>query len=168
MAASQRFRDQVMAQNITWWQRRTGDKILLSAQNDHVGYAAGDPRMYPWTQGAFLRDTPGTKYLPIGFTFHQGSFLSKDAALGGGWKKFTVGAAAPGMNEYTLDQVRHEDYYLDIRDAPAAARAWLGVARPTRNIGTQYPYPPAGLALARSFDVLVHLHEVREADKLKP
>ncbi|NUW41383.1 erythromycin esterase family protein [Nonomuraea rhodomycinica] len=168
VATAQRFRDQVMAQNITWWQRRTGDKILLSAQNDHVGYTAGEPTMYPKTQGSFLRDTLGPKYLPIGFTFHQGSFLSKDAALGGDWKKFTVGAATPGMNEYTLDQVRHEDYYLDVRDAPAAARAWLDVARPTRNIGTQYPYPPADLALARSFDVLIHLHDVREADKLTP
>lgn len=168
MPTFQRFRDKVMAQNITWWQRRTGDKILLSAQNDHVGYVAGASKMYPKTQGSFLRDTLGKKYLPIGFTFNQGSFLSKDTALGGDWKKFTVGAAKPGMNEYTLDKVRHQDYYLDIRNAPAAARAWLDVARPTRNIGTQYPYPPVDLAAARSFDVLIHLHDVREADKLKP
>ncbi|OUC92534.1 erythromycin esterase family protein [Streptosporangium minutum] len=168
VATLQRFRDQVMAQNITWWQRRSGDKILLSAQNDHVGYAAGDPKMYPKTQGSFLRDALGKEYLPVGFTFNQGSFLSKDAALGGDWKKFTVGAAKPGMNEYTLDKVRYRDYYLDIRNAPAAARAWLDVARPTRNIGTQYPYPLADLAAARSFDVLIHLHDVREADKLKP
>ncbi|WP_031171877.1 erythromycin esterase family protein [Streptosporangium roseum] len=168
LANFQRFRDRVMAQNITWWQRRTGDKILLSAQNDHVGYAAGDPKLYPKTQGSFLRDALGRQYLPVGFTFNQGSFLSKDAALGGDWKKFTVGAAGPGMNEYTLDKVRYQDYYLDIRNAPAAARAWLDVPRPTRNIGTQYPYPLANLAAARSFDVLVHLHDVREADKLKP
>ncbi|MEU7984682.1 erythromycin esterase family protein [Streptosporangium canum] len=168
LATFQRFRDKVMAQNITWWQRRTGDKILLSAQNDHVGYAAGDPKLYPKTQGSFLRDALGKKYLPVGFTFNQGSFLSKDTALGGDWKKFTVGAAEPGMNEYTLDKVRYRDYYLDIRNAPAAARAWLDVARPTRNIGTQYPHPLADLAAARSFDVLIHLHDVREADKLKP
>ncbi|MFF0308717.1 erythromycin esterase family protein [Streptosporangium sp. NPDC004379] len=168
VAASQRFRDQVMARNIIWWQRRTGDRILLSAQNDHVGYAAGDPKLYPKTQGSFLRDTLGGKYLSVGFTFGRGSFLSKDAALGGDWKKFTVGAAKPGMNEYTLDKVRHQDYYLDIRDAPAAARAWLDVARPTRNIGTQYPYPLVDIAAARSFDALIHLHDVREADKPKP
>ncbi|MER6946460.1 erythromycin esterase family protein [Nonomuraea sp. NPDC000554] len=168
LPVAQRFRDQVMAQNTAWWQRRTGDKILLSAQNDHVGYVAGEPALYPRTQGSYLRDTLGKKYVPIGFTFDQGSFLSKDAALGGDWKKFTVGAAEPGMNEYTLDQVRYQDYYLDIRNAPAAARAWLDVARPTRNFGTQYPYPLADVAIARSFDVLIHLHDVREADRLKP
>ncbi|WP_214410628.1 erythromycin esterase family protein [Sphaerisporangium fuscum] len=168
VAASERFRDEVMARNVTWWQRRTGGKILLSAQNDHVGYVAGDPKMYPKTQGAFLRDTMGGNYLAIGFTFDQGSFLSKDTALGGEWKKFTVGPAEPGMNEHTIDQVPYRDYYLDVRDAPAAARAWLSVSRPTRNIGTLYPYPDLDIAIARSFDVLIHLHDVREADKLKP
>ncbi|GAA3315386.1 erythromycin esterase family protein [Nonomuraea dietziae] len=168
LPVAQRYRDQVMAENTAWWQRRTGDKMLLSAQNDHVGYAAGEPTLYPKTQGAYLRDTLGRKYLPIGFTFNQGSFLSKDAALSGDWKKFTVGAAEPGMNEHTLDKVRYRDYYLDIRDAPAAARTWLDVTRPTRNIGTQYPFPPANLAIARSFDVLIHLHDVREADQPKP
>ncbi|MFJ1840918.1 MULTISPECIES: erythromycin esterase family protein [unclassified Streptomyces] len=164
----ERFRDEVMAQNVAWWQEHTGDKILLSAQNDHVGYVAGDPEMYSKTQGSFLRDTMGKNYLPIGFTFNQGSFLSKDGALGGDWKKFTVDAAEPGRNEYTLDQVRYRDFYLDVRKAPAAARAWLNVARPTLNVGTQFPEKPRDTAIAKSFDVLIHLHEVREADKLKP
>ncbi|MCX4681239.1 erythromycin esterase family protein [Streptomyces sp. NBC_01433] len=168
VAASQRFRDEVMAQNVTWWQRQTGGKVLLSAHNDHVGYNAGDPTMYPKTQGSFLRDTMGKNYLPIGFTFNQGSFLSKDTALGGDWKKFTVGAAGPGRNEHTLDQVRHRDFYLDVRHAPARARAWLNIARPTLNLGTQFPSEPRDIAIAKSFDVLIHLHEVREADKLKP
>ncbi|MEU4550142.1 erythromycin esterase family protein [Nonomuraea dietziae] len=168
LPVAQRYRDQVMADNTAWWQRRTGDKMLVSAQNDHVGYVAGDPVLYPKTQGSFLREALGKKYLSIGFTFDRGSFLSKEAALGGEWKKFTVGAAEPGMNEHTLDKVGYRDYYLDLRKAPAAARAWLEVARPTRNIGTQYPYPPADLALARSFDVLIHLHDIREADQPKP
>ncbi|MFD9302865.1 erythromycin esterase family protein [Streptomyces sp. NPDC060048] len=168
VATSQRFRDEVMAQNVTWWQQQTGGKVLLSAHNDHVGYIASDAKMYPKTQGSFLRDTMANDYLPIGFTFNEGSFLSKDAALGGEWKKFTVGAAGPGRNENTLDQVRHRDFYLDVRHAPATARAWLDIARPTLNLGTQFPAEPRDVALAKSFDVLVHLHKVREADALKP
>lgn len=164
----QRFRDEVMAQNVAWWQKRTGDKILVSAHNNHVGYVSDNPELYSKTQGSFLRDTMGKNYLPIGFTFNQGSFLSKDAALGGDWKKFTVGAAEPGRNEHTLDQVRYQDFYLDLRKAPAAARAWLNVARPTLNIGTQFPEKPRDVAIAKSFDLLIHLHEIREADKLKP
>jgi erythromycin esterase len=168
LAIFERFRDEVMAQNVTWWQQHTGDKILLSAQNTHVGYLASDPELYPKTQGSFLRDTMGKNYLPIGFTFNQGSFLSKDAALGGDWKKFTVDAAEAGRNEHTLDQVRYRDFYLDVRKAPAAARAWLNVARPTLSVGTQFPEKPRDTAIAKSYDVVIHLHEVREADKLKP
>ncbi|MFJ8372162.1 erythromycin esterase family protein [Streptomyces sp. NPDC094461] len=168
LAGFQRFRDEVMAQNVLWWQRRTGGKVLLSAHNDHVGYLAGDPELYPKTQGSFLRDAMGRNYLPIGFTFDRGSFLSKENALGGEWKKYTVGAAGPGRNEATLDRVRYRDFYLDIRRAPAAARAWLNVARPTLGIGTQFPEEPRDVALAKSYDVLIHLHEVREADQLKP
>lgn len=161
----ERFRDEVMAQNVTWWRQHTGHKVLLSAHNDHVGRASGDPGLYPKTQGAFLRDTMGRAYVPIGFTFYQGSFLSKDTAVGGEWKKFTDGPATAEMNEYTLDQVRGRDFYLDTRTAPAAAKAWLNVNRPTRNYGTQAPYPPGNIALAKSFDVLIHLHDVREADR---
>ncbi|MGF6882973.1 erythromycin esterase-like protein [Nocardia sp. GAS34] len=168
LASSERLRDEVMAENVTWWQRHTGYKVLLSAHDDHVAYLPGDPTIYPKTQGSFLHDTMGADYLSIGSTFDRGSFLSSDNALGGDWKKFTVGAAGPGTNEYTLDQVHYQDYYLDIRNAPAAARAWLDTVRPTREIGTQYPVDPENIALARSFDVLVHLHEVREADKCRP
>ncbi|KWT62343.1 erythromycin esterase [Streptomyces albus subsp. albus] len=168
VTAAQRFRDEVMARNVTWWQRRTGHKILLSAQNDHVGYTAGDPELYPKTQGSFLRDLMGGDYLPIGFTFYQGSFLSKDAALTGDWKEFTVGAPKPATNEYVLDKVRHRNFYLDVRHAPPAARTWLNTTRPTRNIGTEFPHPDARIAIARSFDVLIHLHKITAATKTKP
>ncbi|MFI0976405.1 erythromycin esterase family protein [Streptomyces sp. NPDC021093] len=165
--AMQRYRDQVMAETTAWWQRRTGGRILLSAHNGHAGYAASDPTTYPKTQGSFLRDTLGTDYLAVGTTFDQGSFLSKDDALGGEWKKFTVGPAGPGTNENTLDQVRYRDYYADLRKAPAAARNWLDISRPTYSVGTQYPNDKTPeIAIGRSYDVLVHLHTVREAGKL--
>ncbi|MGV9313743.1 erythromycin esterase family protein [Streptomyces sp. NPDC003691] len=166
----QRFRDEVMARNVLWWQRRTGHKVLVSAHNDHLGLIAGTAAMYPKTQGSFLRDALGRDYLPIGMTFDRGSFLSKPAAIGGEWRKFTVGAAAPGSNEHTLDRVRHRDYYADLRAAAPAARRWLETARPVRTIGTEFyeGYPSYDLALGRSFDALIHLHSVREADFPRP
>ncbi|WJV44737.1 erythromycin esterase family protein [Streptomyces flavofungini] len=167
LTAMQRYRDQVMAETTAWWQRRTGGKVLLSAHNDHAGYAASDPTLYPKTQGSFLRDTLGVDYLAIGTTFERGSFLSKDQALGGEWKKFTVGPAGPGTNECTLDQVRYRDYYADLRKAPAAARSWLGLSRPTYSVGTQYPNDrTTEVAIGVAYDVLVHLHTVREAKEL--
>ncbi|WP_344115943.1 erythromycin esterase family protein [Streptomyces blastmyceticus] len=167
LTAMERYRDQVMAETTAWWQRRTGGRILMSAHNDHAGYVASDPKTYPKTQGSFLRDTLGAGYLAIGTTFDQGSFLSKDQPLDGEWKKFTVGPAGPGTNEYTLDQVRYRDYYADLRKAPATARSWLDTPRPTYNVGTQYPNDKTPeIAIGRAYDVLVHLHTVREAGKL--
>ncbi|MBB4892516.1 erythromycin esterase [Streptomyces olivoverticillatus] len=161
------YRDRTMAENVTWWHRHTGHKVLLSAHNGHVAYVPDLPETHPKVQGAFLREALGKAYLPVGFTFGQGSFLSQDQALAGSWKKFTVGAADPDTSEHTLDQVRRTDYFLDIRSAPAAARAWLDTTRPMRSIGTEYPCPLADVRIGRSFDVLIHLHRVREADKLR-
>ncbi|CAM5544036.1 Erythromycin esterase family protein OS=Streptomyces alboniger OX=132473 GN=CP975_32310 PE=4 SV=1 [Streptomyces alboniger] len=159
-------RDRVMAANTAWWQRQTGDKVLLSAHNAHVAYVSYDPR-YPKMQGAFLRDRLGERYTSIGFTFDRGGLMaqSQDSEV---WKPRSLAPAAPGMNEHTLDQVRHDDYYLDTRTAPAAARRWLGEPRPTRSIGTAYPDGPYKIALGRSHDVLIHLHEVTAAHRQKP
>ncbi|MDA3648940.1 erythromycin esterase family protein [Saccharopolyspora indica] len=168
LSAAHLYRDQVMADNTAWWQRHTGGKILLSGHNGHVGYTGGNPDIYLKTQGAFLRDLMGGDYLPIGFTFHQGSFLSNDEPLDGAWKTFTAGPAEPGTNEHTLHRVRRQDYYLDLRTVPAAARTWLNTARPTRDIGTQYPVPLENIALGRAYDVLVHLQEIREAGRARP
>ncbi|MFB7629573.1 erythromycin esterase family protein [Streptomyces sp. NPDC056149] len=167
LTAMQRYRDQLMAENTAWWERYTGGKVLLSAHDDHVGYVASDPTTYPKTQGSFLHDTLGADYLAIGSTFDRGSFLSKDQPLGGDWKKFTVDPAGPGTNEYTLDQVRYPDYYADLRKAPAEARNWLDTSRPTYNVGTQFPNDKTPeIAVGKAYDVLIHLHAVREARKL--
>ncbi|WP_409056748.1 erythromycin esterase family protein [Streptomyces sp. SYP-A7185] len=157
------YRDRLMAENTAWWQRQTGEKVLLSAHNAHVGYESYDPR-YPKMQGAFLRDRLGARYVSIGFTFDQGSFMAQSAGSET-WKPRSVGAAAPGMNEYTLDKVGHEDYFLDLRTAPAPARTWLRKGRPTQSIGTAYPDGPHTIRLAPTHDILVHLHRVTAAHR---
>ncbi|MFI0716481.1 erythromycin esterase family protein [Streptomyces inhibens] len=167
VTAAERLRDQAMADNVLWWQHHTGHKMLLSAHNGHVGYLSTHPAMYPRTQGAVLRNHLGRDYAAIGFSFAGGSFLTKDASLDGDWKPVTVPAAHPGMNEHTLDRVRYRDFYLDLRTAPATARAWLDRARPVYDAGSTFtPDPLPTLALGRAYDVLIHLHQVRAADKL--
>ncbi|GAA5609402.1 hypothetical protein Spla01_00532 [Streptomyces platensis] len=162
-AAAMRYRDAVMADNVAWWQKHTGDKTLLSAHDGHVALRTHDPKHYPKVQGSFLRDTLGTRYVSIGMTFDRGSFNATGAD--GRVRAFTVGPAKPGSNEYTLDRVRHRDYVLDLRTAPPAARTWLATARMTKTIGTAYPGPGTEyrIALARSHDIVVHLHRVRAA-----
>ncbi|MFE5595981.1 erythromycin esterase family protein [Streptomyces sp. NPDC056549] len=167
VTAAERLRDQAMADNVLWWQRHTGHRMLLSAHNGHVGYLSTHPDMYPRTQGAVLRDRLGHDYAAIGFSFAGGSFLTKDTSLDGEWKPVTVPAASPGMNEHTLDRVGYRDFYLDLRTAPRAARAWLDRARPVHDAGSTFtPDPLPVLSLGRAYDVLVHLHRVRAADKL--
>ncbi|MGW6244611.1 erythromycin esterase family protein [Streptomyces roseolus] len=169
VTTAERLRDRAMADNVLWWQRQTGHKVLLSAHNGHVGRLSTHPDMYPTTQGAVLRERLVRDYAAIGFTFAAGSFLTKDTSLDGDWKPVTVPAAVPGMNEHTLDQVGHRDFYLDLRTAPAAARAWLDRARPVYDAGSTFtPHPLPSLALGRSYDILIHLHRVRAADVLAP
>ncbi|MEU3619924.1 erythromycin esterase family protein [Streptomyces sp. NPDC006872] len=160
VAAIMRWRDSAMADNVVWWQERTGTRVLLSAHNGHVAYESEDPLKQPKTQGAFLRDRLGTGYTAIGFTFGQGSFKATDPAETMMLTQ-TVGPPAPGGNEYVLDRVRHLRYVLDLRTAPAVVRDWLTTARPTRSIGTAYPEPEYDIALARSYDILIHLHRVQ-------
>jgi erythromycin esterase len=164
LAAAMLYRDGIMADNVAWWQRHTGTKVLLSAHNGHIAYVPDDPQHYPKVQGAFLREQLGRAYVSVGFTFDRGSFNA--TGPDGRLQRFTVGPAASGSNEATLDRVRHRDYILDLRTAPAVARTWLSTSRPTRSIGTDYPEAALDIALAASYDILIHLHRV-EASRLR-
>ncbi|MFF7458450.1 erythromycin esterase family protein [Kitasatospora sp. NPDC008115] len=159
-----------MADNTSWWQRRTGGKVLLPAHNGHTGYLATDTFMYPKPQGSHLRDAYGSGYVAIGFTFDRGSFLTNDEVRVGGWKTVTVPPTTPDMNEHTLDRVRHRDHYVDLRTLPRTARDWLDVSRPTYDAGSVYisdPMPRLAVGRAyRAYDVLIHLDEVHAARKL--
>ncbi|MFF0112655.1 erythromycin esterase family protein [Streptomyces prasinus] len=159
VAEMMKFRDGVMAENVAWWHRHTGDRILVSAHNTHVSYDSFDVR-YPKTQGAFLRDTFGEGYVSIGFSFHRGAFKAfgtDDDVM----RTHRVGAARPGSNEHTLDRARRRDYILDMRTAPRSVRDWLDQPRVTHNIGAGWPDPTEyRIALGEAHDVLVHLEEV--------
>ncbi|KPI06624.1 Erythromycin esterase [Actinobacteria bacterium OV450] len=162
-----RYRDRVMAENVAWWQRRTGDKVALSAHNGHVALKTYAPDSHPNVQGEFLRQQLGRGYLSVGLTFDHGSFN----ALGhdGGVHRFTVGPAAPGTAEHTLDQVKYRDFLIDLRDTPAAARTWLAAPHTVKNIGATYPgiADAPQIPLAKTHDVIIHLQQVEAAHVLK-
>ncbi|BCL28181.1 erythromycin esterase family protein [Streptomyces aurantiacus] len=159
VAAMMKYRDQVMAENVAWWHRHTGDRVLLSAHNTHVSYDSFDER-YPKTQGAFLHDALGKDYVSVGFSFYEGSFKAFGAD-DNVMRTYSVGAAKQGSNEETLDKARQEDYILDMRTAPNSARAWLNTSRATWNIGAGWPDPTEYKAApAKAHDILIHLHDV--------
>ncbi|MFI2415750.1 erythromycin esterase family protein [Streptomyces sp. NPDC018947] len=162
-----RYRDQVMAENVAWWQRQTGDKVVLAAHNGHIALKTYVPKTHPKAQGDFLREQLGRDYLSVGLTFDRGSFnaLGQD----GGVHRFTVGAAAPGTVEHTLDRVRYRDFVVDLRNAPAPARAWLTAPHTVKNIGATYPWSGDNpqIRLAETHDVIIHLQRVEAAHMLK-
>ncbi|MEV7596991.1 erythromycin esterase family protein [Kitasatospora sp. NPDC089797] len=165
--AAQTLRDRAMADNTLWWQRRYGGKVLLSAHNAHVSLRSADPQQFPRPEGALLREALRGDYVAVGFTFGSGSFLTKADTFTDDWRSTTVAPATLGMNEYLLDRVRPRDYYLDLRQAPPAARTWLDTARPTYDAGATFRSDPLPtLALGPAYDVLIHLHRVRAAGKL--
>ncbi|MET9467743.1 erythromycin esterase family protein [Streptomyces sp. NPDC006544] len=165
---SMRYRDSVMAANVVWWEQRTGHKILLAAHNAHVALETYTPASYPKVQGTFLREALGDRYVSIATTFDRGSFnaTGEDGVM----RKVTVGASQPGSAEHTLDRVRLRDFVVDLRNAPAGARDWLAAPHTVKRIGTAYPAPHTDpqISLARSHDILIHLHQVTAAELLTP
>ncbi|MFD8598186.1 erythromycin esterase family protein [Kitasatospora sp. NPDC059646] len=160
------YRDRVMAQNVAWWQQRTGDKILLAAHNSHVALKTYAPASHPKAQGDFLREQLGADYLSVGLTFDHGSFNAFDQA--GAVQRFTVGPAEPGTAEHTLDKVRYRDFVVDLRNTPEPARAWLAAPHTVKNIGTTHPWPGSApqIRLTQTHDVLIHLQQVEAARML--
>lgn len=166
VAEAMLYRDRVMAENTVWWQRQTGDRILLSAHNGHVGYVTPKPDQYPRIQGAFLRDALGPDYVSVGASFGQGSFNAHDTeAPGEPLRPFTVGPLGPDSHAATLDRVSPGAFYLDLRRTTPAARDWFDVPRPARHIGTAYPWPGdvVPFRLPDSYDLLIHFPRVSAA-----
>ena len=155
------YREQVMADNVLWWQRRTGHRMLVSGANGHIArrsFWAG----YSKVQGTFLTERLGDGYVSVGLTFDQGAFLARadnDAPLA----QVCVGPAVEGSNEHTLDQVPLTDFLLNPRTAPEPARSWLAQARPTRSIGEFYPEPDQNVALSDSYDAIIHVSRISAA-----
>ncbi|MBZ6475313.1 erythromycin esterase family protein [Streptomyces griseocarneus] len=160
--AVNRHRSRTMAEFAVWWQRQTGDRVVVSAHNGHIAYESPMPAFYPVAMGGVLRELVGREYVAVGTSLHGGDYRARTAT--GGVGVFSVGPAAPGSNEHTLDQVRYRDFYIDLRTAARdrLLGEWLNTARPTFVIPGRYPnQPTAPLALGRTFDVVVHLHKVR-------
>ncbi|MFF5155555.1 erythromycin esterase family protein [Streptomyces sp. NPDC000348] len=157
-------RDTAMAENTLWWHRRTGHRVVLGGHNSHLYTSSSTPAL-PVAQGAVLRRRLGGGYLAVGLSFDRGAVHATAQGLQNpaddDVQRFEVEPAAPGSVEHTLDRVSHRDWYADLRTAPPAARAWLDVTRPKREIGTDFPPPGDHVSLLRSADLVVHLHEIR-------
>ncbi len=155
---------QVMADNVAWWVRATGTKMLLSAHNGHIATQTPAPAEYPKLQGQFLRERLGQGYLALGTTFTEGAFNAHDSGdPARPLRVVTLGRPPVGSNEEVLGEVPG-DYLIDLRTLPPVAARWSRPDRPTRQYGTDYPAPEVVLSLRKSFDLLLHLDKITAAE----
>lgn len=122
-------------------------------------------------QGGVLRRALGDDYRVVGLAFGRGAFLATDPGVSDpvdvDVKVFRSGPVAAGSVEETLEAVDGRDFFLDLRTAPAAARALFEASRPKREIGTHWPRDPDEVSLLWAADALVYLHEIG-ASRLLP
>lgn len=171
--AGARFRDAQAADNLRWWQRRTGDKIAYWAAGAHAANGLGlelsqppDPAVRYDSVGSYLRRWYGDRYRSIGFTFDSGTVN----ALPGGPpytpRPVQVPRPAPGFADRTLGDAGLPQYALDLRSAaPPAVRSWRQAPAKARVIAGYDPTMPeayymAGGSLAQWFDVIIHRQTV--------
>jgi erythromycin esterase-like protein len=155
-------RDQKAAENLKWWRRYSGDKVVYWAAAAHVADAPQVRYVMPPypdttfpTVGSYLRDWYGERYRTIAFTFDHGSLYDENAAV-------TVPPPADEWFEKKFQSVSAEHFTLDLR-RPAArpVRDWLSAQAKTRG------FPGGGLAshmtggsLEQWFDLIIHTRTV--------
>lgn len=163
-----RYREEAMADNLLWWRKHTGDRIMVSTMNAHASYVPIDPEVVPRPLGSHLRERLGHRHVNVGMTFARGyvNSLTPPEEKGGQDDFRRPLDAKKGSNEHTLDQVRHDHYVVDMRSIPRPARYWLTSPRPTFNVGGYFDGATTPVALRRSYDVLLHLDEVRAGTPL--
>lgn len=161
------YRDARAAENIRWWHRLSGDRIVYWGASAHTANAprlrivqpAGSDLRYP-TAGSHLSRWYGDRYLSIGVTFDHGTVSLGPEMVA------EMPPPAPGWFEQPLGAVRLEQFALDLRHrAPRPVRAWLAAPIETRGLADSGPggYTTGG-SLAEWFDILVHRQHVTPAE----
>ncbi|MEW2185353.1 erythromycin esterase family protein [Streptomyces cellulosae] len=163
------YRDTVMAENTLWWHRHTGHRVVLGGHDSHVYTLTSTPTL-PLAQGTVLRERLGDGYVAVAASFGRGAVHATVEGLqnpaDADVRRVEVPPAPPEFLEHTLDRVGHRVWYADLREAPPAARAWLDVVRPKREIGTDYPPGEDQVSLPKSADLVVHLREITPSARL--
>lgn len=165
MISDEQSRDESMAENTVWLQRRLGPdaRMVLWAHNFHVS-------TQPGAQGWYLRQTYGDAMVVLGFTHELGTFtgVCQRGSSYLGLDQMILDDVQPLSYEHFLSSASAPRYFLDLRnrDAGTAGAAWLSSQRQFRTIGCCYnPDTPARywnrLPAAEWFDVLIHYESTR-------
>jgi erythromycin esterase len=162
------YRDARAAQNVRWWQRFTGARVVYWAAGAHVADAPalavtqpGQPDTVFASAGSYLADWYGDRYVRIGFSYDRGTYQTDEGPV-------ELPAAAPGWFEEPLGDVPSEQFLLTLGGpVPGAVREWLD--RPLRTRGlAEFGYGSTmyGGTLREWYNVIVHRQRVTPARRL--
>jgi erythromycin esterase len=170
-------RDRCMAENVAWILENepAGTKIVLWAHNWHVSVAEPKPGEGVLTMGSYLERRYKDDYLPIGFSFNQGSFQAIPAPQTKliGLREWTVGPARDGWIDATFAKAGMPIFFLDLRSPPAGAVSeWMNEKHPMRAGGaifnpeqeTTMFAPPT--RLAGTYDAIIFIDATTRARPL--
>ncbi|MGW9305426.1 erythromycin esterase family protein [Streptomyces cyaneofuscatus] len=172
MACYERF----FAENVVWWHRHTGHRMLFWTSSSHSAKAPGraisfppDPASASPNAGSHLQDGLGDRYLSLGLTFGGG-----ELATYAGTPPHRVPGPVPPLVESVLEDDVAGDYLLDLRTgAPPPVTDWLAGTAVSRAIGPHHDpdhdtaHHMTGGSLAEWFDVLVHRRHVTPGRPLR-
>jgi erythromycin esterase len=134
-------RDYYMAENIHSLldAQPAGTKMVVWAHNGHI---KADSVAGYVTMGNYLRHWYGPKYFPLGFTFGNGGFQSRDLRqTPPHLAAFTAGAPPPGTIDWYFSQPGiSPGYVTTFRAAPQSGpvRKWLDTSHDMRSVGSGF------------------------------
>ena len=133
-ATGHQYRDESMAENTEWINRRIGPegRMVLWAHNYHVSNQR-------YAQGSYLKETFGDDMVVLAFTHERGSFTaySRNAQSNQAWE---LDPPVADSVEHYLSTASAPQFILDLRevDENTVGGSWLTEPRQTRHIGCCY------------------------------
>lgn len=155
------YRDARAAENLRWWHRFTGDKVIYWASSGHTANApdlhVSDPPspglQFP-NAGSYLRRWYGPRYLSVSFTFDRGTVNAEQPVL--------MPPALPTWFESELAKLDLPRYSLDLRrPATGPVDDWLHGPAATRGFADPgNASAMTGGSLRQWFDLVIHQQTV--------
>ncbi len=145
------MRDALMAKHVhDWLDQHPGGALVWA----HNGHAAHFESTDGWrTMGHYLRESLGEDYYAIGFEFNRGSFVAPAGGdlpvlrsvalehLGGlVFSEYLLPPAPSESLAFRLSQAREDDYFVDLRAAPAVVRSFFESNRNLQSYGATPPH----------------------------
>ena len=152
--------DIAMYENAKWAEEHLG-KTIVWAHNGHVSKTNMLPFIYPKVAGQHLAEHYGKQYVSIGTSVYEGRYNVYNSNREFG-PYGTVKSDDPNSYNYTLGQVKNDQFLIDLRKANGMTKTWLNEQHPffpgITSVGPDIP-KTVNISLGKSFDILVQIQK---------